>query len=72
MAALKAERNTPEGREEFMACVAEGQTQSIVVQRRGSGVGLVGDELRLQDFNNCKYRPGIPHGRLEIQEEIAP
>jgi hypothetical protein len=47
---LKAEGTTPEVREEFMALVIEGQTQSMISQRTDTGMGSAGDELRLLDL----------------------
>lgn len=37
-----------------MALVMERQTQSLILQRRGTGVGSAGDELRLLAFNKVK------------------
>ena len=44
----------PEVIEEFMAYVTEAQTKSIVVKRRGKGMGSAGDELRLLHFTNLQ------------------
>jgi len=52
MAVLKAERTTPDVREENMACVIDGHMQSMIEQRRGTGIGLAGDELRLLVYNS--------------------
>ena len=52
MADLKAAGTTPETREELIALVMEGLTQSIILQRRGTGMGSAGDELRLLAFTN--------------------
>ncbi len=52
MADLKAAGTTPETREELIAFVMEGLTQSIILQRRGTGMGSAGDELRLLALTN--------------------
>ena len=52
MADLKAAGTTPETREELIALVMEGLTQSIILHRRGTGMGSAGDELRLLAFTN--------------------
>jgi len=52
-AAWKAEGTTPEVREEFMAWVIDGQTLSMIVQRKDTEMGSAGDELRLLDFTFC-------------------
>jgi len=52
--ALKVEGTTPEVREEFMARVTEGQTQSMIVQRTDTGIGSAGDELRLLEFTSLQ------------------
>ncbi len=54
IAALKAEGTTPEVREEFMALLIEGQTQSMISQRTDTGMGSAGDELRLLDFTSLQ------------------
>ncbi len=51
---MKAEGTTPEVSEEFMARVIEGQTQSMIVQRRDTGMGSAGDELRLLALTNLQ------------------
>jgi len=54
IAALKADGTTPEVREEFMAWVIKGQTQSMIVQTKDTGMGSAGDELRLLDFTSLQ------------------
>jgi hypothetical protein len=51
---LKAEGTTPEVSEVFMARVIEGETQSMIVQRRDTGMGSAGDELRLLARTNLQ------------------
>jgi len=37
-----------------MAWVLEGQTQSMIVQRKHTGMGTAGDELRVLDFTSLR------------------
>jgi hypothetical protein len=72
IAALKAEGTTPEVSEVFMARVIEGQTQSMIVQRRDTGMGSAGDELRLLARTNLQVSAMDILLKLENLGGIAP
>ncbi len=48
------EGTTPKLRDEFMAWVIEGQTQSMILQCTDAGIGSAGDELRLLALTNLQ------------------
>ena len=56
----------PEVIEEFMAWVIEGQTQSMIVKRRGTGMGSAGDELRLLHFTNLQMSDTEPYWSYHV------
>jgi len=57
MTALKAKETTASNVEEFMACVTNGHIQLVTEQRRDTGIGSAGDELRLLVCTNSQCQP---------------